>query len=325
MLRLLARGLAGLLLAVTGICASAQAQTYPNHAITMIVPFGAGSSADLLGRYIGQFLGQALGQSIVIQDRPGAGGVVGASYAAGLPPDGYTLMLTSNAMTANETLYAGKKSYDLLRDFVPVATLCNFDFLLVVNPAVPAKNLADFIKLAKSEPGKMSYASAGNGTSNHLAAELFKSLAGIDVVHIPYKSSDEARTDVLADREQMYFDTLSALLEYVKDGQLRPLAIAGKQRAAQLPDVPTFAESGFPSFEATLWVGILAPKGTPAAIVDRLNGEIGKILTRPDVVANLAKQGTLPFIDTPAQFGQFLKEDVAKWGHIVKISGAKID
>jgi tripartite-type tricarboxylate transporter receptor subunit TctC len=317
------RGGVGLVLAFA-LSVGACAQDYPSRPIRIIVPFGPGSNADIIVRYLAKELTESLGKPIVVDDRPGAGSLLGTEVAASSAPDGYTLLVTTNAQTANESLVP-KKGYSLMRDFVPVASICYSDFLLVIHPSVPANNLAEFVALAKAKPGTMSYASAGNGTSNHLAAELFKSMAGIDVVHVPYKGSAQARIDMIAGREQMMFDALPAMTEYINAGRLKPLATAGKVRSTVLPDVPTFEESGFPDLEATLWIGIMAPRGTPGAVVDRLNVEIAKVLARKQLRDDWAKMGTFPIVLKPDEFGRYLDADIAKWERIVKISGAKID
>jgi tripartite-type tricarboxylate transporter receptor subunit TctC len=323
MLQRAVRSGVGIILALV-FSVSACAIDFPTKPIRLIVPLGAGSNADIIARYLAQQLTASMGQPIVVDNRPGAGSVLGTEVAASSAPDGYTLLITTNAQTANETLIP-KKGYVLTRDLVPVTSLCYSDFLLVIHPSVPANNLAEFIKLAKAKPGQMSYASAGNGTSNHLAAELFKSMAGVDIVHIPYKGSAQSRIDMIAGQEQMMFDALPAMTEYIKAGRVKPLATAGKTRSTVLPDVPTFEESGFPDLEATLWLGITAPRGTPPAIIDYLNVEITKVLTRKDLRDEWAKLGTFPLMMKPDEFGRYLDADIAKWARIIKVSGAKVD
>jgi len=292
--------------------------------VKIIVPFAAGGPADVYARVLGQRLSEALGQPFVVEDRPGAGSVIGTDAVAKSAPDGYTLLMMSNAQTVNESLIPNKP-YALLRDFAPVAPVNYSDLVLVVHPSVQANSLADLIKLAKASPGKLNYASSGPGTPYHMAGELFKAMAGVDVVHIPYKGSSGARTDVLGGQVQMMFDAVTTMSEHAKAGQVRALATTGKTRSAVLPNVPTMSEAGVPGYEAVIWLGIMAPKGTPRAIVAKLNAEITKIVSRPEVRAEWAKQGAVPMAMTPDEFARYTADDIAKWERIVKISGAKPD
>ncbi len=305
-------------------CVSALAQDYPTKPVKIIVPFAAGGPADVYARFLGQRLSEALGQPFVVEDRPGAGSVIGTDAVAKSPPDGYTLLMMSNAQTVNESLIPNKP-YALLRDFAPVAPVNYSDLVLVVHPSVQANSLADLIKLAKAAPGKLNYASSGPGTPYHMAGELFKAMAGVDIVHIPYKGSSGARTDVLGGQVQMMFDAVTTMSEHAKAGQVRPLATTGKTRSSVLPNVPTMNEAGVPGYEAVIWLGIMAPKGTPPAIVAKLNAEITKIVNRPEVRAEWAKQGAVPMGMTPEEFARYTADDIAKWERIVKISGAKPD
>jgi tripartite-type tricarboxylate transporter receptor subunit TctC len=250
--------------------------------------------------------------------------VSGTDIAAKSPPDGYTLLLMSNAHTVNESLIPNKP-YALLRDFVPVAPVNSSDLVLVVNPKVPVTSLADLIRLAKANPGKLNYASSGPGTPYHMAGELFKAMAGVDIVHVPYKGSSGARTDVLGGQVEMMFDAVTTMAEQAKAGKVRALATTGKTRSTVLPDVPTMNEAGVPGYEATIWLGVMAPKGTPPAVVAKLNAEIARIVARPETRAEWAKQGAVGMTMTPDEFGRYLVDDVAKWERIVKISGAKPD
>ena len=302
----------------------ALAQDYPAKPVKIIVPFAAGGPADVYARFLGQRLSEALGQPFVIEDRPGAGSVIGTDAVAKSAPDGYTLLMMSNAQTVNESLIPNKP-YALLRDFAPVAPVNYSDLVLVVHPSVQANSLADLIKLAKASPGKLNYASSGPGTPYHMAGELFKAMAGVDIVHIPYKGSSGARTDVLGGQVQMMFDAVTTMSEHAKAGQVRPLATTGKARSQVLPNVPTMNEAGVPGYEAVIWLGIMAPKGTPPAIVAKLNGEITKIVNRPEVRAEWAKQGAVPMAMTPEEFARYTADDIAKWERIVKISGVKPD
>ena len=300
------------------------AQDYPAKTVKIIVPFAAGGPADVYARFLGQKLTESLGQPFVIEDKPGAGSVIGTDAAAKSAPDGYTLLMMSNAQTVNESLIPNKP-YALLRDFAPIAPVNYSDLVLVVHPSVQANSLADLIKLAKASPGKLNYASSGPGTPYHMAGELFKSMAGVDIVHIPYKGSSGARTDVLGGQVQMMFDAVTTMNEHAKVGQVRALATTGKARSTVLPNVPTMNEAGVPGYEAVIWLGIMAPKGTPGAIVTKLNTEITKIVNRPDVRAEWAKQGAVPMSMTPDEFARYTADDIAKWERIVRISGAKPD
>jgi len=303
---------------------AARAQDYPNRPVKIIVPFAAGGPADVYARFLAQRLQEAMGQPFVVEDRPGAGSVTGTDAVAKSPPDGYTLLLMSNAQTVNESLIPNKP-YALLRDFVPVAPINYSDLVLVVHPAVAANSLADLIRIAKASPGKLNYASSGPGTPYHMAGELFKATAGVDIVHIPYKGSSGARTDVLGGQVDMMFDAVTTMNEYAKAGRVRPLATTGKARSSVLPNVPTMNEAGLAGYEAVIWLGVMAPKGTPAAIVNRLNAEIRKIVARPDVRDEWAKQGAVGMLMTPEEFSRYAADDIVKWERIVKLSGAKPD
>jgi tripartite-type tricarboxylate transporter receptor subunit TctC len=314
--------LAGAVLALAA--AQACAQEYPKKSVKIIVPFAAGGPADVYARFLGQRLSEAMGQPFVVDDRPGAGSVIGTDAAAKSAPDGYTLLMMSNAQTVNESLIPNKP-YALMRDFVPVAPVNYSDLVLVVHPSVQANTLADLIKLAKASPGKLNYASSGPGTPYHMAGELFKAMAGVDILHVPYKGSSGARTAVLAGEVQMMFDAVTTMSEQARAGTVKALATTGKERSSVLPNTPTMDEAGLRDYEAVIWLGIMAPKGTPPEIVSRLNAEITKIVNRPDVRADWAKQGALPMTMTPDEFGRYEIDDIAKWAHIVQISGAKPD
>jgi tripartite-type tricarboxylate transporter receptor subunit TctC len=297
---------------------------YPNRAVKIIVPFAAGGPADIYARVLGQRLGEALGQAFVVDDRPGAGSVIGTDAVAKSPADGYTLLLMSNAQTVNESLIANKP-YALMRDFAPVAPVNYSDLVLVVNPSVQVSSLAELIKLAKAQPGKLNYASSGPGTPYHMAGELFKAMAGVDIVHVPYKGSTQARTDVIGGQVDMMFDAVTTMSEYAKAGKVRPIATTGKVRSSVLPGVPTIAESGVPGYDAVIWLGVMAPKNTPPDVVRKLNAEIVKIVNKQEIRDEWAKQGANAMTMTPEEFGRYLNEDIAKWQHVVKISGAKVD
>ena len=302
----------------------ASAQEYPAKPVKIIVPFAAGGPADVYARFLAQRLAESMGQPFVVEDRPGAGSIIGTEAVAKSTPDGYTLLVMSNTHTVNESLVPNKP-YALQRDFTPITPINYSDLVLVVHPSVQAATLADLIKLAKAAPGKLNYASSGTGTPYHMAGELFKSMAGVDIVHVPYKGSSDARKDTIGGQVQMMFDAVTTMSEQAKAGKVRALATTGKTRSVVLPDVPTMNEAGVPGYEAVIWLGLIAPKGTPPAIVNLLNAEIAKIQGRPEVRAEWEKQGALPMIMTPDAFARFIADDIVKWERIVKISGAKPD
>lgn len=313
--------LAMLLLALAPVLG--QAQTYPNRPITIIVPFGAGGPADIYARFLGERMQSSLG-TFVVEDRPGGGSIVGSAAAAQAAPDGYTLLLMSNTHTVNETLRP-KKPFKLMEDFVPVAPINYSDLLLVVHPSVGVNDVKGLVALAKSQPGKLNYASSGPGTPYHMAGELFKALAGVDVVHIPHKGSDQARLSILSGQVQMMFDAITTMAPNAQAGKVKALGTSGRARSSVMPEVPTVAEAGVPGYEATIWLGVVAPKGTPRAIVDRLNAEITKVTTRAEVKAAWAKQGASPLVMNPAEFEQYLRDDIAKWAQVINRAGIKLD
>jgi len=302
----------------------AQAQDYPVRPVKIVVPFGAGGPADIYARFLGQRLQGPLGQPFVVENRPGGGSVVGSDAVAKSAPDGYTLLLMSNTHTVNETLLP-KKPFQLMRDFVPVTPVNYSDLLLVVHPSVAADNLKELIALAKSQPGKMNYASSGPGTPYHMAGELFKSLAGIDVVHVPYKGSDGARLGILSGQVQMMFDAITTMAPNVRAGKLKGFGTSGRARSSVLPETPTVAEAGVPGYEATIWLGVVAPAGTPAPIVQRLNAEIRKITGSAEVKEAWGKQGATPLDMSPGEFEQYLRGDIAKWAKVITQAGIKLD
>jgi tripartite-type tricarboxylate transporter receptor subunit TctC len=309
---------------VAAFAVTAFAADYPERPVKIVVPFAAGGPADVYARFLADRLQKSMGQPFVVEDRPGGGSIVGTEVVAKSAPDGYTLLLMSNTHTVNESLMP-QKPFVLMKDFVPVAPINYSDLVLVVNPAVPAKTLKELIALAKAQPGKLNYASSGPGTPYHMAGELFKAMAGVDIVHVPYKGSSGARTGVLGGQVEMMFDAVTVMNEHVKAGQVRALATSGRERSKVMPDVPTVSEAGVPGYESVIWLGLMAPKGTPAPIVERLNAEITKIVQSPDTQAEWAKQGAVPMTMTPAAFGRFLDDDIVKWARIVKISGARPD
>jgi tripartite-type tricarboxylate transporter receptor subunit TctC len=316
--------LAGLAVLAVPATTSAKAQDYPSRNVRVIVPFGAGGPADVFARQIAQHLTESLKQPFVVENRPGAGAVIGTDAVAKATPDGYTLLMMSNTHTTNESLVPNKP-YALMRDLIAVAPINYSDLLMVVHPSVPAKDVKEFIELAKKDPGKLNYASSGPGTPYHMAGELFKSMTGTDIVHVPHKASGDARNSVIGGHVQMMFDAVTTMGENAKAGQVRAIATTGLKRSELTPDLPTVAEAGVPGYEATIWLGIMAPTGTPKPIVDKLNAEIGKIINRPDVKAAWAKQGAVPMTMTVAEFDAYLRKDIDKWAGVVKASGAKVN
>jgi tripartite-type tricarboxylate transporter receptor subunit TctC len=300
----------------------ATAQNYPNRTVRIIVPFGAGGPADVYARILAKYLSEETKQSFVVENRPGAGSLIGTDAVAKSAPDGYTLLLMSNTHTTNESLLANKP-YQLMRDFVPVASINYSDLLMVVNPSVPAKTVAEFIALAKKDPGKLNYASSGPGTPYHMAGELFKAMSHTDIVHVPHKASGDARNSVLAGNVQMMFDAVTTMSALAKAGKVRALATTGLKRNPLTPDLPTVAET-VPGYEATIWLGVMAPKGTPQQVITFLNTSINKVIELPAVKQVWLQQGAIPLVKTPAEFEVFLHKDIAKWAEVVKISGAKV-
>jgi len=299
-------------------------QPYPNRPVKIIVPFAASGPADNYARFMAQRLQDALGQTFVVDNRPGAGSIIGTDAAAKAAPDGYTLLMMSNTQTVNESLIP-VRPFNLLKDFVPIAPINYSDLVLVAHPSVPAQNLPELIKYAKANPGKINYASSGNGTPYHMAGELFKYMAGVNMTHIPYKGSAAARTDVLSGQVDVMFDAVTTMTENIKAGKVRGLATTGRSRSTVAPELPTVNEDGVPKYESLIWLGIMAPTGTPEAIVQRLNTEINKIVNAPDVKATWAKQGAVAMSMTAPIFAKYVADDVAKWATIVKVSGAKAD
>jgi tripartite-type tricarboxylate transporter receptor subunit TctC len=313
--------LAGVMVASVLSCAPVSAQDYPARPVRVIVPFGAGGPADVFARVVAQHLSDSLKQSFVVEDRPGAGSIIGTDAVAKSAPDGYTLLVMSNTHTTNESLIPNKP-FQLMRDFVPISPINYSDLIMVMHPSVPAKSLRDFIALAKDKPGQLNYASSGPGTPYHMAGELFKAMSGTNIVHVPHKASGEARNSVIGGHVQMMFDAITTMASNVRAGQVVALATSGKQRSTIMPDVPTLDEAGVPGYEATIWLGVMAPAGTPKAIVDQLNGEIQKVLKRADVKEAWAKQGAVPMLMSPDEFDKYLRADIEKWAHVVKVSGA---
>lgn len=305
-------------------CSGATAASYPDHPVRIIVPFGASGPAAIYARYLGQQLQGPLGQNFVVEARPGAGSIVGTEIVKNSPADGYTLLLMSNTHTVNETL-VHNKPFALMKDFVPIAPINSSDLLLVVHPSVPVHSVKELVALAKSKPNSLNYSSSGTGTPYHMAGELFKALAHVQIVHVPHKSSGDARTSVMNGQVQMMIDAITTMGPIAKSGRVRALATTGKTRSDIMPDLPTVSEAGVPGYEATIWLGIMAPAGTPEAIVERLNREINKVVSSPKVKQVWAKQGAVPMNMSTAEFRKYLNADIAKWAKIVKISGARVD
>jgi len=298
------------------------AQDYPTRPIKIIVPFGAGGPADVTARLIGNVLQESFGQPFVVENRTGAGGVIGTLEAAKSPPDGYTLLMMSNTQTANESLVPQRK-YELMRDLAPIGPVNYSDLVIVVHPQVPAKTLQEFVALAKSQPGKLNYASSGQGTPYHMAGELFKTMAGIDLVHVPYRNSGEARSGVIGGQVQMMIDALPVMAPNISENQVRALATTGKTRSTVLPGIPTAGEAGVPGYEATIWLGLMAPAGTPKPVIDKLNAAVNAANKRPEIIKLWTEQGVVPMSMTPEEFDKYLRDDIVKWAEVVKKFGDK--
>jgi len=311
--------------ALAALAAVAQAQAWPSKPIKWVVPFAPGGTTDILARTVGEKLAVALGQPVIIENKPGAGGGVGAEFTAKSAPDGYTIMGgTISTHAINASLYKSLP-YDPVKDFVAITLIARVPNMLVINPSVPAKDVKELIALLKANPGKYSFASSGNGTSQHLSGELFKSMSGTDMQHIPYKGSPPALQDVVGGQVAMTFDNITTALPLAKAGKLRALAVTTAKRSSVAPEVPTLAESGLPGFEVGSWQGVFAPAGTPPEIVKRLNAEIVKALNMPDVRDKLSGLGAEIVADSPEEFSALVKAEVAKWADVVKKSGAKVD
>jgi tripartite-type tricarboxylate transporter receptor subunit TctC len=306
------------------LASPAMAQTYPAKTIKIVVPFAVGGIADTFARVIGQKLTDAWGQPVVVENRAGAGGNIGADLVAKSPPDGYTFVMGNIGTHAVNPYLTKNMPFDPLRDFVPIAHVLDAEGLLVVHPSVNAKSVADIVMLAKSEPGKLSYASGGLGTTSHLAGELFKSMAKVDVVHVPYKGNSPAITDLLGGQTQMIFATMPTVLPQVKAGRLRAVAVIGQERTPALPDVPTVAET-LPGFAVSNWIGLFAPAGTPPEIVNKLNAEVQKIMQQPDVQKRLETEGAKFVPTTPQTFAAFQRAEAEKWSKAIREAGIKAE
>jgi tripartite-type tricarboxylate transporter receptor subunit TctC len=318
------RGVALSLACLAGLgVGDASAQDYPTRPVRWIVAFAAGGPTDILARIMGQYLSERLGQQFVIDNRPGAGGNIGTQAAVNSPPDGYTILMAAHVHAINATLYQ-KLPFNFLNDIAPVAGLARVTNVLEVTPSLPVKSVSEFIAYAKANPGKISYASAGNGTSAHLAAELFKVMAGVDLLHVPYRGSGPALTDLMAGQVQVMFDTLPSSIEHIKAGKLRALGVTSAIRSDVLPDVPTIADT-VPGYELTAWFGIGAPRDTPPEIVEKLNREITAALADARIKARFAELSAVPMPMTVPEFRKFVVDETEKWAKVVKFSGAKVD
>jgi tripartite-type tricarboxylate transporter receptor subunit TctC len=315
--------LAAVAAALPALSRFAWAQTYPVRPVRIVVPFAAGGSTDISARLIGQWLSERLGQQFVIENRPGAGSNIGTEVVVNAPPDGYTLLLVGSSSAINATLYE-KLSFNFLRDITPVSGINSVSFIMAVNPSFPAKTVSEFIAYAQANPAKVSVASGGSGTMGHLSGELFKRMAGLNMVHVPYRGEALALTDLLGGHVQAMFGSTPASIEYVRAGKLRALAVTTATRLETLPDIPTVGEF-VPGYETSAWQGVGAPKNTPIEIIDRLNKEINAGLADPKIKARVADMGGTVLAGSPANFGKLIADETEKWGKVVKVSGAKPD
>ncbi|WP_454692554.1 Bug family tripartite tricarboxylate transporter substrate binding protein [Achromobacter aloeverae] len=297
---------------------------YPDKPVRIVVGFSAGGTTDVIARIMAKELTEATGQSFVVENKPGAGSNIGAEYVARAPADGYTLYFVAVTSAINQTLYP-KIKFDLVKDFAPIALAAKVPNILVVNPSVPVKSVKELVDYAKAHPGKLNFASSGSGTSIHMAGELFKQQAGIDVTHVPYKGSGPAVTDLIGGQVQFMFDNMPSSWPHAQSGKLRALAVTTKERSPSAPDLPTMAESGFPKFDVSSWFGLIAPAKTPPEVLDKLNGIMEKALDKPEVKRSFEQLGAVPVKTTPAEFGQFIKSEVDQWAVVVKASGATVD
>lgn len=310
---------------IPAVSADSRADNYPSKAIRLVVPFPPAGTADILARTIGQKLTERWGQQVIIDNRPGAGGNIGANVVAKAPPDGYTLLMgTAGTHGINASVYS-KMPYDTLKDFIPITLVASVPNLLTVNPSIPVKSVKELIALAKAKPGQLTFGSSGNGTAVHLAGELLKTQAGIDLVHVPYKGSAQATSDLLSGHISMIFSAAPGAMPYVKAGRLRVLAVTSVRRMPALPDIPTMIEAGVPDYEAESWFGMFAPAGTPNGVIAKLNAAIVEILQTPEMKQRLSDQGAEPVGNTSAQFAVYVKEEMAKWAKVVNASGARVD
>jgi tripartite-type tricarboxylate transporter receptor subunit TctC len=318
------KSLFGFAILAAAVATPATAQDYPNRTIRMIVPFGAGGPTDMFTRVLGEELRKALGQPVIMENRPGAGSIIGTTEVAKAAPDGYTLLMISATQTTVETLNPNK-SYRLMRDLVPVAAVMNSELVLVVPQRSPVNSLKELIALAKAKPGTLNYGSSGPGSNYHMAGELIKNLAGLDMVHVPYKGSTGARADILSGQIDMMFDSVPTMAPTIEEGRVKALGTSGKTRSPVLPNVPTIAEGGIPDYNATIWIGVMAPAGTPKPIVDLLNREINKILSRPDIQESWRRQGTNTMVMTPEEFGRYIEAEIERWAKLIKANNIGVN
>src|SRR6516165_6079792 len=312
-------------LGLLGLAVQATAETYPERVVRIVNPYPPGGSVDVMARILAQKLADNLGQQVIVENRSGGGGNTGSDFVAKAEPDGYTLLFTApGPLTVNQTLYS-KLPFDPAKDFAPVALFATAPIVLIVDPGVPANGVQELIALAKKEPGKLNFASAGNGTTNHLSGELFKSMANIDIVHVPYRGAGPAMNDLIAGHVQMFFDLLPASLPQINAGKVRALGNAGAKRPAALPGLPTIAEQGLPGFDAVSWVGLVAPAHTPAPVLEKLSAEVAEAVKAPDVVARIHELGSEPGTAFGKDFGAFLAAETKKWAAVIRASGAKAD
>jgi tripartite-type tricarboxylate transporter receptor subunit TctC len=320
----MALGLGGVALGVAAppLAGAARADNYPDRTVTFIVPFAAGGSADVYGRILAQKLSTTLGKAFIVEDKPGAGSIIGSQFVATSKPDGYTLLIISNTHTVNETLFP-HKPYKLLANFEPIAPINSSDLVLVTRPTLGAKTLKELIAMAKAKPGKLTFASSGPGTPYHMAGELLKEMAGIDIVHVPFKGSSEARIDVIGGQVDMMFDATTTMKAFIDSGKVIGIATTGLEQSKVLTNLPTMASAGVPGYQAVIWLGLVAPKGTPAPIVDQLNTTLENVMKDPALQASWATEGAVPVFMTPAQFTGFIQDDIVKWAKVVKLAGLK--
>jgi tripartite-type tricarboxylate transporter receptor subunit TctC len=309
---------AATLLATVLASTAALAQDYPSRIVKFIVPFGPGGPADVAARLLAKDFQESTKQSFIVENRTGAGAVIGTAEAAKATPDGYTLLIISNTQTANESLIP-TRNYELMRDFIAISPINQSDLVIVAHPSVNAKTVPELIALAKAQPGKLNYASSGQGTPYHMAGELFKAMTGTNIVHVPHRNSGEARASVLGGQVEIMIDAVPAMAQNIAAGQVKALATTGKTRSKALPDVPTVHEAGVPGYEATIWLGLVAPVGTPKPVVDKLAAEMKGVLAKPENVKMWESQGAAPLLMTPAEFDKYLRDDIVKWAGVVKL------
>lgn len=318
------KAIACVAMAAAALCGTANAETFPTKPITIVVPFSPGGATDIMSRLLAERLNNRLGQTVIVENRPGAGTMIASEYVARAPADGYTLLMAASSLGIAPSLYK-KVNYDPIKDFAPVSQVASVVHVLVVKPSLPVKNVAELITWLKANPSKANYGSVGAGTSTHLEAELFNSVAGVKMEHIPYKGSAPALTAMVGGQLDVMFDAYASSGPFIKDGKLRLLAVTTAERSKSLPDTPTVAESGLPGYEAMPWLGLMAPVGTPPAVVNRLNTEVAEVLKEPEVQAKFRSLGLDIIGSTPAEFSAFLKKDIVKWAKVVHDSGAKAD